>query len=99
MLADPVAAVEPLLDRHVRLGPHRARHLDGLVHHRRDEISRGLIAADPGDRGAGQRAERVERDVAHELHPDLVAEPCRLDRALQATGDHRVAEQSAALRS
>ena len=41
------------------------------------------------ERAAGQRADRIERDVAEQLHPDLVTEP-RGDRTAEPGRDQRL---------
>ena len=45
-------------------------------------------------RRPGQRGDRIEGDVAEQLDPDVVAK-LRLDRALEAARDHRLAEREA----
>ena len=48
------------------------------------------------ERAAGQRADRIERDVAEQLDPDLMTEP-RRDRAAEAGGDQRFGNRFGAL--
>ena len=50
------------------------------------------------ERRMGQRADRIERDVAQKLHPDFAAE-ARGDRAAQAGADERLGNFAAALRA
>jgi len=85
---------EAALDRDAHLRAHQPRHLDGLLHHRGHQRLGALVSADPGHRRPGQRAERVEGDVSHQLDPDVVTQVL-LDRALETAGDHRGGELGA----
>lgn len=67
-----------------------------LGHHDLDDLAGAAVQAHLPHGGAGQRADRVERDVAEQLEPDVVAQ-VGFDRALQTTGDHGLAEVQAAL--
>ena len=49
------------------------------------------------ERAAGQRADRVERDVAEQLHPDLVTE-ARGDRAAEAGRDQGLGNRPGPIR-
>ena len=67
-------AGHPLIDRDRQLDAEPRRHRLGfhhqLAHQPRDvRMARQLL-----ERSAGQRADRIERDVAQQLHPDLMAE-------------------------
>src|SRR6476659_5506584 len=50
------------------------------------------VLADLDHRRSGECAERVERDVAHELDPDVIAE-VGLDGGLQTSGNHGVTQR------
>src|SRR4029079_808545 len=94
--ADLLGAAQALLDRDLRGPAAGVGYLERLGHHRGHELPRLVVPADLLHRRAGQRAQRVERDVAHELDPGLVAHVL-LDRALQAALDHGLAELPAAV--
>jgi hypothetical protein len=68
-----------------------------LGHHGLDDLAGAAVPAHLPHGGAGQRADRVERDVAQQLEPDVVAQ-VRLRRARETSGDHGLAEVEAALR-
>jgi hypothetical protein len=70
--------------------------VQGLGHHGAGQGAGGAVAAYLRHRGAGQGAEGVEGDVAHQLHPDVLAQ-VGLDRALETAGHHRGLEVAAAL--
>ena len=60
----------------------------GFGHDLAHDLRRIGVAGELLERAAGQCADRVERDVAEQLHPDLVTEP-RGHRAAEAGGDQR----------
>ena len=77
--ADFFGARHPLVDRDRQLDAELRRHRFGFRHDFADRRGRVGMPDQLFERPAGQRADRVERDVAEQLHPDLVAKP-RVDR-------------------
>jgi len=74
---DPL--VQPDFELHAELLADRLR----LAHHLRRQLARGRKAADVLQRGVGQRADRIEAEVAPQLQPDFRAD-IRQDGRLEA---------------
>src|SRR4051794_28787817 len=70
-------AGHPLLDRDRQLDPELPGDRLGFGHDFADHGGRVRMADQLLQRPAGECADRVEGDVAEQLHPDLVAEPGR----------------------
>src|SRR6266516_5776485 len=68
-----------------------------LDHDRAAQRSRVGIAGDHVERGARERADRVEARVPPELHPDLIAYPVP-NRGLDSGLDHEPCQIAAAFR-
>jgi hypothetical protein len=88
--------------RHALLNRDRERDVQlrgdrfGLRHHLSNDFRHFRMAHQIFERPTGQRADRVEGDVAEQLHPDFVPEPGRHRRA-QASRDQRFGERPGAL--
>src|SRR5205814_6312905 len=64
------------------------RYRFGLGHHRSNEPGHLTVPHELFESPAGQSADRVERDIAEQLDPDLMAEP-RGDRTPKSGRDER----------
>jgi len=59
-----LGAGDALLERHAEVGPEALGHLLRLAHHARGKLAADRVAADVGKRRVGQRADRVEGEIA-----------------------------------
>src|ERR1700730_4437599 len=82
MRADAARAIDTPLDIDPEM--HTETFSDRLCfeHHRARHCASAGIAADDVERAAGQRADRVEAEIAPQLQPDLVAYPL-VDRRIE----------------
>ena len=97
VVADPLGARETPLDGDADLAAEGLGDRQRLGHHRLDDLAGAAVQAHLPHGRAGQRADRVEGDVAEQLDPDVVAQ-VRLHRTLQTAGPHGLAERQAARR-
>ena len=65
---------DAFLDGHAEASPERLAHGPPLSHHLRHDGVRARVASDLLQRRAGERADRVEAQVAPQLDPDLIAD-------------------------
>ena len=72
--ADGLGAGDALFDCEAKADAERFANGLGFPHHRRGKRPRRRKAADVLERRAGERAQRIEGQVAPELHPDLGAD-------------------------
>ena len=85
VVADREPGLEPPVKRHWELDPEPVGHLRALGEHRPQQIDHLGQFAELAERRPGQRGDRVERNVADQLQPDLIGKP-RLDRRLEPAG-------------
>jgi hypothetical protein len=91
VVADPLRARQPTLERDLRLAVKCPSDRECLLHHGDDEPPAVRTTGNLGHGRARECTDRVERDVAHQLEPDIATQ-VGLHRALEAAGDHRRAE-------